>query len=53
MNIYDPLNPTNNVGGRRTDVGRLREMFRATDYGLRIVSGRNILDYIFNLHNIF
>lgn len=43
INIYDPLNEYNNVGGRKTDVNRLREMFKAADYGLRLATGRNIL----------
>lgn len=46
INIYDPLNEYNNVGGRKTDVNRLRDMFKATDYGLRLAGGRGILDYL-------
>lgn len=53
INIYDPLNEYNNVGGRKTDVNRLRQMFKAVDYGLRLASGKNILEYLFSLHNIF
>lgn len=53
FNIYDPLNNYNNVGGRKTDVNRLREMFRTADYGLRLAGGKNILEYMFSLHNIF
>lgn len=53
MNIYDPLNASNNVGGRKTDVNRLREMLKVTDYGLRLSGGKNILEYLFSLPNIF
>lgn len=43
MNIYDPLNGSNNVGGRKTDVNGLREMLKVVDYGMRLGSGKNIL----------
>lgn len=53
LSIYDPLNEHNNVGGRKTDVERLRQMFKTVDYGLRLASGKNILEGLFSLNNIF
>lgn len=53
LSIYDPLNECNNVGGRKTDVDKLIRMFRTVDYGLRHSSGKNILEGLFNLNNIF
>ena len=53
INIIDPLNQYNNVGGRKTDVVKLREMFKAADYGLRLASGKNILQYLCELNILF
>lgn len=53
MNILDPLNTTNNVGGRKTNINKLRDMLKITDYALRLASGKNILEYIFSLHNMY
>lgn len=53
LNITDPLNESNNLGGRKTEIEKLRCMFRVVDYGLRMADGRDILGYLLSLHNSF
>ena len=52
LNISDPLNESNNVGGKKTETERLREMFRITSFGLREAEGRDLLGYLFSLSNL-
>jgi len=53
MNLFDPLNVYNNVGGRKTDVNKLIEMLKSTYYGIKLASGRNTLPYLFSMNRIF
>ena len=52
LNIIDPLNPSNNVGGKDTRIDQLELMFKTTFYGLK-EGGEKILSYLFQLHDIF
>lgn len=36
LNIMDPLNPKNNIGGRKTDVEKLYSMFKIVDCALKL-----------------
>lgn len=53
FNIIDPLNPTNNLGGKKTEIEKLRAMFRTLIYGLGDAGGKDILGHLFSLGNIF
>ena len=55
FNLIDPLNHSNNVGGRHTDTEKLKEMFKIIDYGLRLKMGTTddeVLPYLFNLNKM-
>ena len=36
LNLIDPINHTNNAGGKNTDTEAVRNMFKVLDYGLRL-----------------
>ena len=57
LNLIDPINYTNNVGGRHTETEKVRDMFKAIDHGIRIkingTSDPEILPFLFQLNRIF
>lgn len=53
LNIADPLNTKNNMGGKNTDVYRLKNMFRTIYYGLhRKISQGTSLQHILEMARI-
>ena len=53
LNLMDPLNPCNNMGGRQTDAELLHNMFRTVRYGFaQAQTEGEMLEYIFALHHL-
>ena len=56
LNLIDPINHTNNAGGKNTDTQAVRNMFKVLDYGLRLKTQEceeEILPYLFQLNRLF
>ena len=49
INIIDPLNSENNMGGKNTDILSLQEIFKKIYYGLNMENNGSKIAYIMDL----
>ena len=50
MNIYDPLNSKNNMGGKNTKTNELRNMFRLLYFSINQSIFPPYLDHLYSLN---
>jgi hypothetical protein len=53
FNIFDPLNFSNNAGGKETNVDEMRKMFKALNIGMKMTSSKQVLPFLLQIFHIF
>lgn len=46
LNLIDPLNLNNNVGGKKTETLKLQKMFKSIYYGIHRIRNESLSSYL-------